>query len=93
MTGHSRRLGEQSSSTQRGGRDFPLTMVWPVWSPHRSRNNATVDARSFAHIYLVGRNLLLSHQRGALIRIGSFGPTRLIGSRSVKRHPHIEEQA
>ncbi len=35
----------------------------------------------------------LSHHRGALIRIGSFGPSRLIGSRSVKRHPHIEEQA
>lgn len=34
-----------------------------------------------------------SHHRGALIRIGSFGPSRLIGSRSVKRPPHIEEQA
>lgn len=30
---------------------------------------------------------------GALIRIGSFGPTRIIWSLSVKRHPHIEEQA
>lgn len=35
----------------------------------------------------------LSQHRGALIRIGSFGPSRLIGSRSVKRHAHIEEQA
>jgi len=93
MTGHSRRLGEQSSSAQRGRWASPLTMVWTVWSPQRSRKNATVDARSFAHIYLVGRSLLVSHHRGALIRIGSFGPSRLIGSRSVKRHPHIEEQA
>jgi len=93
MTELSRLLGEQSSSVQRGRWDFPLTLVWTVWSPHRSRNNATVDARSFAHIYLVGRNLLPSHQRGASIRIGSFGPSRLMGSRSVKRHPHIEEQA
>ena len=93
MTGHSRRLGEQSSSAQRGRWDFPLTIVWPVWSPYRSRNNTTVNARSFAHIYLDSRNLLPSHQRGASIRIGSFGPSRLMGSRSVKRHPHIEEQA
>ena len=50
----------------------------PAWPVSHCVENATVCC--FLH-------------SGALIRIGSFGLIRIIWPRSVKRHPHIEEQA
>ena len=85
MTRLSEHLDDQSASARRGRREFPLrqnTCFSHVigWPAHLCQcvENATVCC--FLH-------------SGALIRIGSFGPTRIIWSLSVKRHPHIEEQA
>lgn len=85
MTSSIKRLDDQSSSARRGGREFPLwqntgffhRIGYPDHVRHRVEN-ATVCC--FLH-------------GGSLIRIGPNEPTRITWSRSVKRHPQVEDIA